>query len=333
MRPAALMRGPMRKPMSVAVKPRFAGSSCATSSNARRPTFTGRRRPCDAERGDDAVFTEQRHCVCDGCDHQHLQERGQQLFAGTLRIYPRRSIWGFEQRLGQLECDARAAEVLARVGAVRLVGVEDGERLGQSHRRFGQVVVGDDEVEVEARGFIRGGEGADAGVHTDDEAHVLGRGAGEHLGLHAIAVAQAMRDVIADGATEDFDGRLEQDDRSGAVDVVVAVDEDRLARGDGLLDARDRCCHAVQGVGIEQVIERGMKELRGRSGIGDAALEQQGSDRYGNARCIRESFHGGRVWRWKPPVREGRGLDRRPGRRRGSGAHAGCLTRRPRPRR
>jgi hypothetical protein len=36
-----------------------------------------------------------------------------------------------------------------------------------------------------------------------------------------------------------------------------------------------------------------MKELRGRCGIGDAALEQQGSDGYGNPRGIRESFRGG----------------------------------------
>ncbi len=38
-----------------------------------------------------------------------------------------------------------------------------------------------------------------------------------------------MRNVVADGAAEDFDRGLEQDDGGGAVDVVVAVDEDGLA--------------------------------------------------------------------------------------------------------
>ena len=148
------------------------------------------------------------------------------------------------------------------------LGLRIGERLRQAHCGLGQVVVGDDQIEVEARGFVRGGEGADAGIHADDEAHAFGRGAREHLGLHAVAVAQAMRDVIADSAAEDLDGGLEQDDGGGAVHVVVAVDEDRLARRDGLLDARDRGGHAVQRIGVEQVVERrdeGSARLRSAS--------------------------------------------------------------------
>jgi hypothetical protein len=41
-----------------------------------------------------------------------------------------------------------------------------------------------------------------------------------------------MRDVVADGAAEDLNRGLEQDDGGGAVDIVVAVDEDRFARCD-----------------------------------------------------------------------------------------------------
>ena len=75
----------------------------------------------DAEARDDAVLAQQRHGIGDGGDHQHLEEGRQQLLAGALRVYC------FEQRLGQLECHARAAEVLAGIGAVGLVGIEDGE--------------------------------------------------------------------------------------------------------------------------------------------------------------------------------------------------------------
>ena len=131
--------------------------------------------------------------------------------------------------------------------------------------------------------FVRSGKGANAGVHADDEPHALGCSACEHLSLHAVAVAQAMRDVKADGAAEDLDGGLKQDDGGGAVHVVVAVDEDRLACRDGLLDARDCVGHAMQSVGVEQMVERRMKEVCGFGRVGNTALEQQRSDGYGNA--------------------------------------------------
>ncbi len=58
------------------------------------------------------------------------------------------------------------------------LGLRIASAFGQAHRGLGQVVVGDDEIEIEARGFVRGGEGADAGVHADDEAHAFGSSAG-----------------------------------------------------------------------------------------------------------------------------------------------------------
>ena len=45
-------------------------------------------------------------------------------------------------------------------------------------------------------------------------------------------------------AAEHFDGGLEQHHGGGAVDVVVAVEQDGLARGDGALQAVDGRIHA-----------------------------------------------------------------------------------------
>jgi hypothetical protein len=39
----------------------------------------------------------------------------------------------------------------------------------------------------------------------------------------------------------------------------------------------------MQPVGVEQMIERWMKEVRGLGRVGNTALEQQGSDGYRNA--------------------------------------------------
>ncbi len=270
MRPAALMRGPMRKPISDAVKPPLRRVELRDFEQCAQSHIHRAAQPLDAEACDDAVLAQQRYGVGDSRDHQHLQERGQQFFAGALGVAC------FEQRLRQLECHACAAEMLAGIGAIRLVGVEDGERLGQPHGGLGQMVIGDDQIQREPRGFLGGGKGADAGVHADDEFHPVGRGACQHLGLHAIAITQTMRDVIADGAAENLDRGLEQNDGRRAVDVVIAIDEDRLTCRDRLLDASDCHGHAVQRVRIEQMIQRGMEELRGRSTVRHTALRAAG---------------------------------------------------------
>src|SRR6202012_3367854 len=129
--------------------------------------------------------------------------------------------------------------MLAGVGAAGLVGIENGESAGQdgvrSGRGFGQVMIGDDEIEAEGFGGLCGGEGADASIDADDEADAL-RGCGfKNLIAHAVAFAKTVRDVETDFAAEHFNGCFEQDGGGGAVYVVVAVDEDRLAALDGLL--------------------------------------------------------------------------------------------------
>ncbi len=72
--------------------------------------------------------------------------------------------------------------------------------LGKSERGFGQVVVGDDEVEAERFSGFGGSEGADAGIDADDETDAFARRDFEDLALHSVAFAEAMRDVEADRA-------------------------------------------------------------------------------------------------------------------------------------
>ena len=88
--------------------------------------------------------------------------------------------------------------------AAGLVRIEDGERARHAEFRFGQMVVGDDEVEAEFGGGIGGGKGANAGVDADDETNAFAGGGFENLALHAVAFAQAMRDVEADASRRAF---------------------------------------------------------------------------------------------------------------------------------
>ena len=74
---------------------------------------------------------------------------------------------------------------------------------------------------------------------------------------------------------EHFDGGFEQDDGDGAVDVVVAVEKDGLACGDGAFEALDGGGHAEHEKGIVEVRGLGIEEGEGLGGGGDAARDEQ----------------------------------------------------------
>jgi hypothetical protein len=66
----------------------------------------------------------------------------------------------------------------------------------------------------------------------------------QDAGLQAVALEQAVRDVEAAFAAEHFDGSLEQDYGSGAVDVVVTIEKDGLVVGDCGFKAVNSSRHA-----------------------------------------------------------------------------------------
>ena len=77
------------------------------------------------------------------------------------------------------------------------LGLRMASASGRASFALEQMVVGDDQIQAQpARGF-RLGKGAHAGVDGDDEANALGMGRFEHARLHAVAVAEAMRNMEA----------------------------------------------------------------------------------------------------------------------------------------
>ena len=199
---------------------------------------------------------------------------------------------GEQKRVGEFEGDGGSAEVFVGVGAAGLVGVDDGEGVGNAADLVGQMVVGDDEVEAEGAGFVGGGEGADAGVDGDDEADAGVGGEAEYVGLHAVALADAVRDVVGDllglvrfkRQADALDGGLEQDGGGGAVDVVVAVDEDGFGGADRGKDAGYGFRHAKKLGGRMELVDVRVQEGVGVSDI--ASNEDLGDgDRAADASC------------------------------------------------
>ena len=211
----------------------------------------------------------QRNGVGDGGDGGHLQKTGQSLFAGAGRVAP------LQQRLRQLHRNGRAAEKFFRISAGGLVGIENGQRVGHGIAGLQQMMVGDDQVQAQAaRGFGLG-KGSHAGVHRNDQPDALGVSRFKHARLQAVALAQPVRHMEAGHAAEHLDGRLEQHDGGGAVHVVVAVEQHRLARGDGPLQPGDGRVHAQHQQGIVEVSDFRIEEGEGFGGLGNAAGHQQ----------------------------------------------------------
>ena len=245
MRPAALMRGAMRKPTSPEVGGRLRGNL----RHFQQRLEAGIHRPAQriqAQRREDAILAGQRHGVGDGRNRHDLHERHQQ-FVLIVRVEA-----ALHQSLRQFESHARAAELLVGIFASRLIGIDDGQRLGHAIGT-GQVMVGDDQIDAQALRRFRGREGADAHVDADDQANAGGGGALDHVVAHVVAFANAVRHVEVGRAAAEFDRGLQNDDRHGAVDVVVAVDQNRLFAFDGGVDAVDGGAQARHPLGGVQM--------------------------------------------------------------------------------
>jgi hypothetical protein len=143
-------------------------------------------------------------------------------------------------------------------------------------------MVGHNQVEPERLGRLCRGEGADAGIDADDQAHPVGSCALQNLALHAVALAQAMRYVEAHGAPEHLNRGLEQHHGGCTVDIVVAVDQDGFARGNRGFDARDGRAHAQHRIRVEQVIEVRVQIALGSGRGRDAAGHQKRGDHQGD---------------------------------------------------
>ena len=132
MRPAALMRGARRKATSKPVSCFDGGIECSGCEQRAQADADGTAQLAQAQSGDDAIFAAQRNGIGDGGDGRHLEKAGQDLFARA------DGIAALEQRLRQLERDGRAAQGFFRVAAAGLIGIEDGEGVGDRFVGVGQ---------------------------------------------------------------------------------------------------------------------------------------------------------------------------------------------------
>ena len=148
-----------------------------------------------------------------------------------------------------------ARQLFERIGAPGLFRVQHRRGLGEQLRR--QVMIGDDDVDAALDGLPYRIDAGDPAIDCDDELYVaIGEHAIDDGRLETVAVDQPVwNDVLRVGA-EGAQHRLQQDDRRDAVNVVVAIDEDRLAIPHGALDPFASLDDAMDRSRVVQIADR-----------------------------------------------------------------------------
>ncbi len=211
-----------------------------------------------------------------------------------------------DERLHQLERDPGAAEASGAGGVFRALRVHHRDRGRQDLP--GQVVVGDDDTDTRRPRPLHRLHGRDATVAGDDERRARQLGRLEPGVAEIVPVTQAVREEGDDVCLGRPQGAGEEGGGTLAVDVVVAVDENRAARPHGGRDRVHRVAHSGQGVRIGELIERRTEIAAGRVGLRLTALHQQGGQSLGKMQAIGERPHGGVVRPSRHDPLEHRGL-------------------------
>src|SRR3954449_9282993 len=96
------------------------------------------------------------------------------------------------------------------------------------------MVVGDDNVNPQSPSVLHDRVSSNAGIYADNESYSVCGGAVDDFRTHPIPVTHPMRnEKLARGAGQ-IERLLQDDNRCGAVDIVVTIEKDLLLALDGL---------------------------------------------------------------------------------------------------
>ena len=135
------------------------------------------------------------------------------------------------------------------------------------------VVIGDDELEPDRASQPRLVDRRNAAVHGDDHLDALGAQRAQRVGVQAVALLDAVRNISTHCQLRVERAQHVPEDRGRhhSVDVVVAVDGDALSGTDRRADGPRRLDHSVHGARVAQVVELWLKKSVAQRTRGDGA--------------------------------------------------------------
>ena len=179
---------------------------------------------------------------------------------------------------GELERHSCAAEVAAGVGAAGQARMN--QHVGRREIGPDRVVVGHDQLHAQLTRQRGLGHRRDAAIHRDHQRGLVSLGQpAQGLGVDPVAFLDPVRNVIVHvtGAGQ-FQTGPEHARAADAVDVIIAVDDDRPVRVDRPDDSLGRLAHSRQRLGVVQAAELRLEERLGLLGLLDPPVDQQLGD-------------------------------------------------------
>ena len=175
--------------------------------------------------------------------------------------------------LDELEAHAAAAQVVEGIVVVLPLGVQ--HRHGAGKLVLREVVVANDHVDALAAGVLHLLNGLDAAVQGDKEVDAVVRGPVQAFVRDAVALVIAVGNVVFHPLGEAADEGIDQGDGRRSVHVVIAVNQDFLAFGDGLVEPFHGLVHVLHQEWVVEVVEAGPEEAAGLLESFHTALDQQ----------------------------------------------------------
>ena len=208
-----------------------------------------------------AVFTDERHNI-------RYRSQCRQLRQPLPLWQPARLT--LLQRLAQLEGNAYTAQMLKRIAAVTLLGVDNCVSRRQNLRH--RMVVRNNNIQRFRRiGYLA--QTADAAVHGNHQRCTLFRNIFQRFVIQAVAFAFTLRNVGGNPAAALLQIQVQQGGSTDSVHIIVAVNRNLLSRRQGPLNALNRTLHILQQKRIMKGSSTAVKKITHRSCILQTALQ------------------------------------------------------------
>ena len=223
-----------------------------------------------------AVFADQRHNI------RHRSKRRQLCKFLPLRQPARLALL---QRLTQLEGNAHAAQILKRIAAVSLLGVDNcvSRRQNLGHR----MVVRNNNIQRLRRiGYLV--QTADAAVHGNNQCRTLLRNIFQSFVVQAVALTLTLRNIGGNLTSALLQIKIQQGGGTDSVHIIVAVNRNLLACRQGPLYTLNRALHILQQKRIMKGSSAAVEKITHRSGILQTALQQNTCDHRRNIQLLRQ---------------------------------------------